>query len=230
MTIRVFLLDSHESVREGLRAVLEREDDMEIAGEADTATAGLARIEATRPDVVLVDLMLSDGGGLGVCRRIKARRAGVACLVLGAHGSDGAPSAAGRADAPGFLLTRTTSRVLLRLIRFVATGGSSVDPVCSGERDERFRTSEFDDDVVPALRGLSPQERRLLDRLAEGLTNPQIIAERMNLAEKTVKNYVSNLLRKLNAGSRTEAAVFVINLWADGQRRRGLAGGVTNPA
>ena len=115
MTIRVFLLDSHESVRKGLRAVLDREDDMEIAGEADTVTAGLARIEATRPDVVLADLMLSDGGGLGVCHRIKARRPGVACLVLGAHGSDGAPSVADRADAPGFLLTRTTSRALLRL-------------------------------------------------------------------------------------------------------------------
>ena len=102
MTIRVFLLDSHESVRKGLRAVLDREDDMEIAGEADTVTAGLARIEATRPDVVLADLMLSDGGGLGVCRLIKARRPGVACLVLGAHGSDGAPSVADRADAPGF--------------------------------------------------------------------------------------------------------------------------------
>lgn len=228
MTIRVFLLDSHESVRKGLRAVLDCEDDMEIAGEADTITAGLAQIEATRPDVVLADLMLSDCGGLGVCRRIKARRPGVACLVLGAHGSDGAPSVADRADAPGFLLTRTTSRALLRLIRYVATGGSSVDPVCSGGLDERFRTSEFDDDDVPALRGFSPQERRLLDHLAEGLTNPQI-AKRMNLAEKTVKNYVSNLLRKLNAGSRTEAAVFVTNLWFDGQRRHGLAGGVTNP-
>ena len=197
---------------------------MEIAGEADTVTAGLTRIEATRPDVVLADLMLSDGGGVGVCRRIKARRPGVACLVLGAHGSDGAPSVADCAD----LLTRPASRALLRWIRFVATGGSSADPVCSGGLDERFRSSEFDDDDVPALRGLSPQERRLLDHLAEGLTNPQI-ADRMNLAEKTVKNYVSNLLRKLNAGSRAEAAVFVTNLWVDGQRRRRLAGGVTNP-
>jgi DNA-binding NarL/FixJ family response regulator len=228
MTIRVFLLDSHESVREGLRVVLDREDDMEIAGEADTVTTGLARIEATRPDVVLADLMLSDGGTLGVCLRIKARRPGVACLVLGAHGSDGTLSAADRADAPGFLLTRTTSRALFRLIRFVATGGSSADPVCSGGLDERFRSSEFDDDDVPALRGLSPQERRLLDHLAEGLTNPQI-ADRMNLSEKTVKNYVSNLLRKLNAGSRTEAAVFVTKLWVDGQRRRRLAGGVPKP-
>ena len=228
MTIRGFLLDSHESVREGLRAVLDREDDMEIVGEADTAAVGLARIEATRPDVVFADLMLSDGGGLGVCRRIKALRPGVACLVLGAHGRDGATSAAGCADARGFLLTRTTSRALLRLIRFVATGGSSVDPVCSGGLDERFSTSEFDDDDVPALHGLSLRERRLLDHLAKGVTNPQI-AERMNLAEKTVKNYVSNLLRKLNAGSRTEAAVFVTNLWVDGQRRRGLDGGVTNP-
>ena len=149
---------------------------MEIVGEADTAAAGLARIEAARPDVVLADLMLSDGGGLGVCRRIKARRPGVACLVLGAHGSDGAPSVADCADAPGFLLTLTTSRALLRLIRYVATGGSSVDPVCSGGLDERFRTSEFDDDDVPALRGLSPQERRLLDHLAESLTYPQTVS------------------------------------------------------
>ena len=123
---------------------------------------------------------------------------------------------------PRLLLTRTTSRALLRLIRYVATGGSSVDPVCSGGLDERFRTSEFDDDDVPALRGLTPQERRLLDHLAEGLTNPQI-AERMNLAEKTVKNYVSNLLRKLNAGSRTEAAGVrhqPVGRWATSSRTR----------
>lgn len=228
MTIRVFLLDGHESVREGLRAVLERENDMEITGEAETAIGGLARIEATRPGVVLADLMLSDGGGLDVCRRIKARTAGVVCLVLGAHGSDGAPSSAVRSDTPGFLLTHTTSQALLWLIRFFATGGSSVDPVCSGRPDERFHASELGDDDVRALHCLSPQERRLLDHPAEGLTNPQI-AKRMNLAGRTVKNYVSDLLHKLKAKSRTEAAVFVTNLWVEWERRCGLAGGVINP-
>ncbi|HAB56972.1 MAG: hypothetical protein CL433_05995 [Acidimicrobiaceae bacterium] len=116
---------------------------------------------------------------------------------------------------------------MLRLIRFVATGGSSVDPICSGRPDERFHASELVDDDVPALHGLSPQERRPLDHLAQGLTNPQI-AKRMNLAENMVKNYVSNLLHKLNAKSQTEATVFGTNLWVDWERRCGLAGGVTN--
>ncbi len=220
MTIRVFLLDDHELVREGLRSIIEREDDMEIVGEAGGALEGFRRIEATRPDVALIDLMLPDGDGLDVCRGVRERAPEVACLILTSYSSDDVLLSAIRADAAGFLLKRTAGRELVRSIRVVANGGSLIDPTLTGRLLERLRTGRIDDDGG-ALDGLSPQERRLLDHLAEGLTNRQI-AERMNLAEKTVKNYVSNLLRKLNMSSRTEAAVFVTNLKAERERRSQL--------
>ncbi len=221
MTIRTFLLDDHELVREGLKAVLHREDDIEVVGEAGTALDGLRRIAATKPDVALVDLMLPDGDGLDVCRGIKAKIPGVSCLILTSYSNDDVLLAAIRADAAGFLLKRTAGADLVRSIRIVAAGGSLIDPTLTGRLLERLRTGRIDDGDGSALKDLSPQERRLLDHLSEGLTNRQI-AERMNLAEKTVKNYVSNLLRKLNMSSRTEAAVFVTNLRADRERRSRL--------
>ena len=224
MTIRVFLLDGHELVREGLRAVLEREDDMDVVGEAGTAADGLRRIDSTRPDVALVDLMLPDGDGLDVCRGIKERILGVSVLILTSYSNDDVLLSAIRADAAGFLLKRTAGSELVRSVRIVANGGSLIDPTLTGRLLERLRTGRIDDGDESVLNSLSPQERRLLDHFAEGLTNRQI-AERMNLAEKTVKNYVSNLLRKLNTRSRTEAAVFVTNLRADRERRSRLVDG-----
>ena len=132
-------------------------------------------------------------------------------------------------EAAGFLLKRTAGAELVRSIRVVANGGSLIDPTLTGRLLERLRTGKIDDGDASALNDLSPQERRLLDHLAEGLTNRQI-AERMNLAEKTVKNYVSNLLRKLNMSSRTEAAVFVTNLRADRERRSRLVDGAATLA
>lgn len=221
MTIKIFLLDDHELVREGLKAVLHREDDIEIVGEAGTALDGLRRIAATRPDVALVDLMLPDGDGLDVCRGIKAKIPGVSCLILTSYSNDDVLLSAIRADAAGFLLKRTAGADLVRSIRIVAAGGSLIDPTLTGRLLERLRTGRVDENDGSSLKDLSPQERRLLDHLSEGLTNRQI-AGRMNLAEKTVKNYVSNLLRKLNMSSRTEAAVFVTNLRADRERRSRL--------
>ena len=229
MTIRVFLLNGHELVREGLRAVLGREDDMEVVGEADSAVDGLHWIEATRPDVVIADLLLSDSDGLDVCRRVKERAPGVACLILDTRGSDTMLLSAIRANAAGLLLTHTTSHELRRMIRFVATGSSSPNPIRSDRPTDHLNAGTLDAGDSWELPGLTPQERRLLDHLAEGLTNPQIAA-RMDLAEKTVKNYVSNLLRKLNMRSRTEAAVFVTNLQVDRERCRQLADGATAPA
>lgn len=229
MPVRVFLLDDHELVREGLRAVLEREDDIEVVGEAGTAMDGLRRIDATRPDVALVDLMLPDGDGLDVCRGIKERLPEVACLILTSYSNDDVLLSAIRADAAGFLLKRTAGPELVRSIKTVANGGSLIDPTLTGRLLERLRTGRIDDGDASVLNDLSPQERRLLDHLAEGLTNRQI-AEKMNLAEKTVKNYVSNLLRKLNMSSRTEAAVFVTNLRADRERRSRLVDGAQTVA
>jgi len=221
MTIRVFLLDDHELVREGLKAVLRREDDIEVIGEAGTAIEGLRGIAATKPDVALIDLMLPDGDGLDVCRGVKERIPGVKCMILTSYSNDDVLLSAIRADAAGFLLKRTGGDELVRSIRIIAAGGSLIDPTLTGRLLERLRTGRVDDGEGEALKDLSPQERRLLDHLSEGLTNRQI-AGRMSLAEKTVKNYVSNLLRKLNMSSRTEAAVFVTNLRADRDRRNRL--------
>lgn len=228
MTVRVFVLDDHELVREGLRAILEREDDIDVVGEAGLAVDGLAGVEVLRPDVVLIDLMLPDGDGLDVCRSIKERLPAVACLVLTSYSNDDVLLSAIRAEVDGFLLKRTASKELVRSVRVVANGGSLIDPTLTGRLLERLRNGRAGDSDSTALQALSPQERRLLDHLAEGLTNRQI-AQRMNLAEKTVKNYVSNLLRKLQMSSRTEAAVFVTNLRADRDRRSRFSAGPMGP-
>jgi len=224
MTIRVFLVDDHELVREGIRAVLEREPDIDVIGEAGTAVAGLEQIEATGPDVALVDLMLPDGDGLDVCRGLHRRHPDIACLILAAYSSDDILLSAIRAEAAGFLLKRTAGAELIRSVRVVARGGTLIDPLVTARLLERVRSGSVEEGGDTILDTLSPQERRLLDHLSEGLTNRQVAA-RMNLAEKTVKNYVSNLLRKLKMSSRTEAAVFVTNLRAERERRLRLVDG-----
>ena len=229
MSIRVFLLDDHELVREGLRAVLEREDDIEICGEAGTARDAFGHLQAARADVALVDLLLPDGDGLEVCRAIKQQAPETACLVLTSYSNDDVLLSAIRADVAGFLLKRTPSSELVRSVRIVADGGSLIDPTLTARLFDRLRAGKVDEEGASRLDDLSPQERRLLDHLAEGLTNRQV-AERMSLAEKTVKNYVSNLLRKLNMSSRTEAAVYVTNLRAQRPRRDRLAEGAATVA
>jgi two-component system, NarL family, response regulator DevR len=224
MTIRVVLVDDHELVREGLRAVLEREPDIEVVGEAGTAATGLREIEAARPDVALVDLMLPDSDGLDVCRELRRHHPEIACLVLAAYSNDALLLSAIRAEAAGFLLKRTPGAELVRSVRVVANGGTLIDPIVTARLLERVRSGRIEESDDTILDTLSPQERRLLDHLSEGLTNRQVAA-RMNLAEKTVKNYVSNLLRKLKMSSRTEAAVFVTNLRAERERRHRLVGG-----
>lgn len=217
MTIRVFVLDDHDLVREGLRAVLEREPDMWVVGEASSAVESLRGIDATRPDVALIDQMLPDGDGLDLCRTVRERLPATACLILTSVSNDDVLLSAIRADAAGFLPKRTPAAEIVRAIRFVADGGSLLDPALTGRLLERLRTGRIEAADTSLLDRLSPQERRLLDLLGEGLTNRQI-AHRMNLAEKTVRNYVSNLLRKLDMSSRTEAAVFVTSLRADRDR------------
>lgn len=229
MPIRVLLLDDHELMREGLRAVLEREDDIRIVAEAGTAADGLRRIEQARPDVAFVDALLPDGDGVDVCRRVAERFPDVACLLLTPYSNDDILSSALRAGAAGFLLKRTTGAELVRSVRVVAKGGSLIDPTVAARLLERLRTGRADDADATVLEQLSPQERRLLDLLAEGLTNRQVAA-RMGLAEKTVKNYVSNLLRKLKMSSRTEAAVFVTNLKANRVHRHRLGETARTPA
>jgi len=207
MTIRVFLLDDHEVVRRGLRELLEAEDDMEVVGEASTAEEALGRIPATSPDVAVLDVRLPDGNGIDVCRDVRSKKPEIACIMLTSFSDDEAVMAAIMAGAAGYLLKQVRGTELVDGVRRVAAGESLLDPSVTTRVLERLRHGNEEDE----LSSLTPQERRLLDLIAEGLTNREI-GERMFLAEKTVKNYVSNLLAKLGMSRRTEAAVYAARL------------------
>ncbi|MCU1629234.1 MAG: LuxR family transcriptional regulator [Pseudonocardia sp.] len=206
MTISVFLLDDHEIVRRGIAQLLDSEDDIEVVGDAGTAAQALARIPALRPDVAILDVRLADGEGVAVCREIRSTmQPPTACLMLTSYSDDEAMFAAIMAGAAGYLLKRVTGIDLVGAVRTVASGGSLLDPHAASAVMERLRTGGKRSD--PRYEALSPQERRILELIADGMTNRQIGAE-MYLAEKTVKNYVSSLLHKLGFSRRTEAAVY----------------------
>jgi len=203
-TIRVFLLDDHEIVRTGLRSLLEAEDDFEVVGEAGTAAEALDRIPPTRPDVAILDVRLPDGSGIEVCREVRSSLPEVACLMLTSYADDEALLAAIMAGASGYVLKQVGATSLVDDVRKVAAGRSLLDPALSAQVMRRLRERPDED---PLLATLTAQERRILDLVAEGQTNRQIAAE-LFLAEKTVKNYVSNLLSKLGMERRTQAATY----------------------
>jgi two-component system response regulator DevR len=208
MSIRVFLLDDHEIVRRGVRELLEAQDDLEVVGEAATAEEGVARIPATKPDVAIVDMRLPDGDGVEVCREVRSIDGSIQCLVLTSFSDDEALFESIMAGAAGYLLKQIKGTDLVDAVRRVASGQSLLDPGVTARVLERLRTGPEED---PRLARLTDQERKILDLIAEGLTNRQI-GERLFLAEKTVKNYVSSLLSKLGMERRTEAAVFAAKL------------------
>lgn len=208
MTIRVFLLDDHEVVRRGVRELLEAHDDFEVVGEAGTADEAVARIPSAKPDVAVIDMRLPDGNGVEVCREVRSRDSQIQCLILTSFADDEALFDAIMAGAAGYLLKQIKGNDLVDGIRRVAAGQSLLDPEVTARVLERLRRGPEQDE---RLARLSEQERKILDLIAEGLTNRQI-AERMFLAEKTVKNYVSNVLSKLGMERRTEAAVFAARL------------------
>jgi DNA-binding NarL/FixJ family response regulator len=210
VTISVFLLDDHEIVRRGIAQLLESEDDIEVVGEAGTASQALARIPALRPDVAILDVRLPDGEGVTVCREIRSTvTPPPACLMLTSYSDDEALFGAIMAGASGYLLKQVTGIDLVGAVRIVSDGGSLLDPKATAVVLERLRRGEEPKD--PRYASLSPQERRILELIADGLTNRQIGAE-MYLAEKTVKNYVSSMLHKLGMARRTEAAVYATEL------------------
>jgi DNA-binding NarL/FixJ family response regulator len=215
VTTRVFLLDDHEVVRRGLRELLEAEDDLVVVGEADSTETALARIPPTRPDVAVLDVRLPDGSGIEVCREIRSRHPEIQCLMLTSFADDEALFSAIMAGAAGYVLKQVKGADLVEGVRRVGRGESLLDPAITKRVLERLRTKSEDDELA----GLTEQERRILDLVAEGLTNRQI-GERMFLAEKTVKNYVSNLLAKLGMSRRTEAAVYAARL-AERREREG---------
>ncbi|MBI2710400.1 MAG: response regulator transcription factor [Actinobacteria bacterium] len=204
MTIRVMLVDDHEVVRRGVRDLLESEGDLEVCGEAGTAEEAIARAQAVRPDVAVLDVRLPDGSGVEVCREMRSRLPALRCLMLTSYSDDEALFGAVAAGASGYVLKQVRSSDLVESIRKVAAGESLLDPALVARMMQRLRRGPEEDQ---RLAGLTEQERRILDGLAQGLTNRQIGGE-LHLAEKTVKNYVSNLLAKMGMSRRTEAAVY----------------------
>ncbi|RYC05447.1 response regulator [Nocardioides zhouii] len=206
--IRVYLLDDHEVVRGGLRALLEGAGDVEVIGESGSAVDATHRIPALRPDVAILDVRLPDGTGVEVCRAIRAVDPTIRALMLTSYADDEALLAAVMAGASGYVLKEIRSSDLVSAVRLVASGKSLIDPSMTATLLERIRVGPTS---PPELASLTAQERVLLGHIAEGMTNRQI-AEVMFLAEKTVKNYVSSVLSKLGLERRTQAAVLASQL------------------
>ncbi|MBA3288091.1 MAG: response regulator transcription factor [Acidimicrobiia bacterium] len=204
MPIRVFLLDDHEIVRRGVRDLLEAEDDIVVVGEAATQDEAVRRVPALDPDVAVLDVRLEEGDGIEACREIRSRHPRTACLVLTSFADDEALFRAIMAGVAGYVLKQIRSSDLVDAVRRVASGQSLLDPIVTARVLERVRTGPRQDERIARL---STQERAVLELLAEGLTNRQI-AERLYLAEKTIKNYVTSVLAKLGMARRTEAAVY----------------------
>jgi DNA-binding NarL/FixJ family response regulator len=204
MTIRIFVLDDHELVRTGLQTLLECEEDMDVVGQAATAQLGLEKIAVLQPDVAILDVRLPDGSGIEVCREIRSNYPDIACLMLTSYTDDEALFSAIMAGAAGYVLKEIGGSDLIGDIRRVSQGASLIDATLSKDIFDRLRKSQK---TEARLSSLSPQERRVLDLIAQGRSNRQI-AEEIFLAEKTVKNYVSSLLSKLGMQRRTEAGVY----------------------
>ena len=204
MTTRVFLLDDHEVVRRGLRELFEAEDDLTVVGEAATAQEALARVPPSKPDVAVLDVRLPDGDGVEVCRDLRSAMPDLKCLMLTSYADDEALFSAILAGASGYVLKQIKGSDLVSAVRRVAAGESLLDPSLTRQVMERLRGENVEDE---RLARLTTQERKILELIADGKTNRQI-ADELYLAEKTVKNYVSNLLSKMGFARRTEAAVY----------------------
>jgi DNA-binding NarL/FixJ family response regulator len=211
--ISVFLLDDHEIVRRGVRELLEAEPDIEVIGEAGTAASALARIPALKPDVAVLDVRLPDGDGVTVCREIRSMMPDLGCLMLTSFGDDEALFDAIMAGASGYVLKQIRGTDLVGAVRTIAAGESLLDPEAARKVMQRMRDQASRSDP---LAGLTGQERKILELIGEGLTNRQI-GERMYLAEKTVKNYVSALFAKLGMERRTQAAALATRIFIESE-------------
>jgi DNA-binding NarL/FixJ family response regulator len=207
--IRVFLLDDHEVVRRGLVALLEAAGGIEVVGESGSAQEAARRIPALRPDVAVLDARLPDGNGIDVCRDVRSADPDIKALILTSYQDDEALFSAIMAGAAGYVLKQIKGTDLVDAIRRVAAGQSLLDPAVTQQVLERIRHGA--DHEPDELKSLTAQERRILELIAEGMTNRQI-GEQMFLAEKTVKNYVSSLLAKLGLERRTQAAILATKL------------------
>ena len=206
--LTVFLVDDHEVVRRGVGDLLDEEDDLTVVGQAGSVAEALARIPALRPDVAVLDMRLPDGNGVELCRELRSRLPELNCLILTSYTDEQAMMDAILAGAGGYVIKDIKGMELVSAVRTVGAGRSLLDTRAAAALMARIRSDAQD---PGPLAGLTDQERTVLDLIGEGLTNRQI-GERMFLAEKTVKNYVSRLLAKLGMERRTQAAVFASTL------------------
>ena len=204
--IKVMLVDDHEVVRQGLRAMLDAQEDLEVVAEAGTAGEAVLRARSYKPDVVVLDVRLPDRSGVLACRDIRAEHPDMAVLMLTSFSDDQALFDSIMAGAAGYVLKQIRGTELIDGIRRVGAGESLLDPAVTARVLERVRNPKGDED--PRLARLTPTEARILEMIAEGLTNREI-GERIHLAEKTVKNYVSTILTKLQVSRRAEAAAYL---------------------
>jgi DNA-binding NarL/FixJ family response regulator len=211
--IRVFLLDDHEVVRRGLAELLQHSGDIDVVGESGSAAEAARRIPALRPDVAILDARLPDGNGIDVCRDVRAVDPSIKGLILTSYEDDEALFAAIMAGASGYVLKQIRGTDLVDAVQRVASGQSLLDPAVTARVLERIRHGASEPRELTLL---TDQERRILELVAEGLTNREI-AGKMFLAEKTVKNYVSSMLAKLGLERRTQAAVLATKLLSDHQ-------------
>ena len=200
--VRVFILDDHELLRRGLRDVLAAQPDLRVVGESGSAREAARRIPALRPDVMLLDVQLPDGSGIEVCRQVRGIDPGIRGLVVTTYDDDRARLSAALAGASGFVLKQIRSAELVEAVRLVAAGHRLLE-----EETVRAAIAAAEDEARgPLPTHLSPQERRVLGLIGEGMSNKQI-GEQLGIREKTVKNYVTSLLLKLGLQRRTQAAV-----------------------
>jgi len=205
--LRIMLVDDHEVVRQGLRALLDAEDDLEVIAEAGDGNQAIDTARIHEPDVVVMDVRMPDMNGVEACRGIRDMRPETQVIMLTSYSDDEALFNSIMAGAAGFVLKQIRGGDLVDAIRKVGSGQSLLDPSVTKRVLERLRKSKYDD-TDPKLARLSPQEDRILDLVGQGLTNRQI-GEQIHISDKTVKNYVSSILSKLEAHNRSEAAAYI---------------------
>ena len=205
--IRVLLVDDHEVVREGLRALLSRREGFQVVGQAGSVAESITEAKRTAPDVIIMDVRLPDGSGIEACRAIREEMPDTKVIILTSFADDDAVFASILAGASGYVLKQTRGRALVDAIEAVMRGESLLDPTVTQKVMERVRAANARNTADP-LEALNEQEHKILQLIAEGKTNKEIAAE-VYLSDKTVKNYVSSILTKLNLRRRSEAAAFI---------------------
>ncbi len=207
-TLTVLVVDDHDIVRKGLTTLISRQQDLSVAGEAGTAADAVTKASELAPDVVVLDIRLPDASGIEACRDIRSQNPDIKVLMLTSYSDEEAVMGSIMAGASGYLLKEIRSQEIVEAIRQVGTGRSLLDPAVTAGVLERVRRGKDDDKLAQ----LTSQEQRILELVAEGKTNKEISQE-VSLSDKTVKNYVSNILGKLDVARRSQAAAYVAGRW-----------------